>query len=185
MRVLIDANVLFPTVLREIVLGCASEGLFRPLWSSVLLEEWALAARKKGPEIEATARGEIAVLRAQWPRAQVEPRAGDVSRLWLPDPNDVHVLAAAIAGSADLILTLNARDFPRGLLAEEGLERQAPDDFLMDLWVERPEEVERAVLRVHDEASRLSGEELALRPLLKRVRLPRLGKVLARERRPE
>ena len=47
-------------------------------------------------------------------------------RLWLPDPADTHVLAAAIAGSADVILTLNAKDFPRNILAEEGSEPDRP-----------------------------------------------------------
>ncbi|SFP10153.1 RSP_2648 family PIN domain-containing protein [Tranquillimonas alkanivorans] len=179
MKVLIDANVLYPTVLREIVLGVARAGLFRPLWSPRILEEWARAAVKLGPEGETVARGEIAALSAAWPGAAVQPRERDLSRLWLPDRHDVHVLAAAIAGSADVILTMNARDFPRHILAEEGLERADPDGFLMALWLEHPEQVEAAVAAVHAEACRLSGEPLDLRKLLKRARLPRLGKALA------
>ncbi|SER98416.1 PIN domain-containing protein [Tranquillimonas rosea] len=180
MKVLIDANVMFPTVLREIVLGVAGEGLFTPLWSARILEEWARAAVKLGPGAEEVARGEIALLRAAWPRAEIVPRAGDGARLWLPDPADVHVLAAAIAGSADLILTLNAKDFPRGELAAEGIGRRDPDGLLMELWLVDGSAVERAVMRVHGEAERLSGEAVPLRALLKRARLPRLGKALAR-----
>ncbi|WP_102109305.1 RSP_2648 family PIN domain-containing protein [Oceaniglobus roseus] len=181
MKVLLDANVLFPTVLREILLACAAAGLFRPLWSPRILEEWARATVKLGPGAEVVARGEIAALSAAWPGAAVTPKDGDLRRLWLPDPDDVHVLAAAVAGSADLIVTLNAKDFPRHVLAEEGLERLDPDQFLLSLHAAAPDAVAASVARVHAEAERLAGEPLPAKALLKRARLPRLGKALARD----
>lgn len=179
MRLCLDACVLYPTVLREILMGCAAEGLFAPLWSDRILEEWARAAIKIGPTGEMQARGEIAVLRAKWPGAEVRPRDGDLARLWLPDENDVHVLAAAIAGSADAILTFNAKDFPKHILAEEGLARLAPDEFLMGLWTDAPDAVTRVVETVHGRAVGMLREEIALRALLKKARVPRLGKALA------
>ncbi|MBL3569355.1 PIN domain-containing protein [Rhodovulum sulfidophilum] len=178
MKVLLDTCVLYPTVLREILLKVAGTGLFTPLWSARILEEWARAACKIGPTGEAQARAEIALLRGAWPGAEVAPKAGLEARLWLPDPDDVHVLAAAVAGGADAILTFNARDFPGHLLAAEGLVRAAPDGLLMDLWLADPGPVERAVAEVHAAAERMAGEPLALRALLKRARLPRLGKAL-------
>ena len=75
--------------------------MFEPLWSARLLGEWARAAIKLGPEGEAQARAEIALLRAAWPKAEVPPSPGVAARLYLPDENDVHVLAAAITGHAD------------------------------------------------------------------------------------
>jgi predicted nucleic acid-binding protein len=179
MKVLIDACVLYPTVMREVVLAVAAQGLFQPLWSARILEEWARAARKLGPVGEAQARGEVAVVRANWPRAEVPPSPGIEARLYLPDADDVHVLAAAIAGNADILLTLNAPDFPGHTLAEEGLTRRDPDGFLWQLWSEQPDPVADAVARVHAEAERLSGAPLGLRALLKKARLPRLGKALA------
>ena len=179
MKVLLDACVLYPTVMREMVLGVAEEGLFRPLWSARILEEWARAAAKLGPAGEAQARGEIALLRGRWPGAEVALAPGLEARLWLPDPADVHVLAAAIAGSADLILTLNAGDFPRNVLREEGLERADPDQFLRGLLAGHPEVVARVAGRVRAEAERLSGERWEMRRLLKKARLPRLAKALA------
>ena len=113
-RILLDACVLYPTVLREILIGCAAAGLFEPLWSARLLEEWARAAARLGPEGEAVARGEIAALRAAFPGAEVRVPEGSERRLWLPDPDDVHVLAAAVAGRADAILTANAQGLPEG-----------------------------------------------------------------------
>ena len=105
MKALLDANVLYPTVLREILIGVAREGLFTPIWSDRILEEWARATVKLGPGAEIIARGEISVLRSDFPRASVMPPDGLADRLWLPDPNDIHVLAAAVFAGADLIVT--------------------------------------------------------------------------------
>lgn len=179
MKAVLDACVLYPTVLREILIGVAKAGLYTPLWSDRILEEWARATIKLGRGAEDIARGEIAALRADFPKASVAAREGLEARLWLPDPADVHVLAAAIAGHADLIVTFNASDFPRHTLAEEGLRRDDPDHFLLSLWRKEPDAIAHVVEAVRAEAERLSGEPQPLRPLMKRARLPRLGKALA------
>jgi len=177
-KVLLDACVLYPTVLREILIGLADAGLYTPLWSDRILEEWARAARKIGPTGEMQARAEVALLRAKWPGASVQPNEGDAARLWLPDPDDVHVLAAAIAGSADVLLTFNAKDFPRQSLSDEGILRDGPDTFVLSLWRDNPDAVVDVITRVQAEAARLSGEDMDLRKLLKRARMPRVGKAL-------
>lgn len=176
MRAFLDACVLYPTILREILTGVAARGLFTPLWSERVLEEWARATIRLGQE--QVARGEIALLRARFPDAMVAPDPGVQARLLLPDPADIHVLAAAIAGGADVIVTQNLRDFPKGELGAHGLRAEAADPFLMTLWLESPEEVADVVAGVHATAERLSGESLPLRALMKRARLPRLGKAL-------
>ncbi|MDJ0822027.1 MAG: PIN domain-containing protein [Paracoccaceae bacterium] len=178
MKVLLDTNVLYPTVMREVLLGVAGQGLYTPLWSARILEEWALAARKLGPGGEVQARGEIATTRANWPNAEVTWPPSLESRLWLPDPADIHVLAAAIAGSADVIVTVNAKDFPRQILAEEDLSRTDPDAFLLGFWQAQPEVVRDVCDAVLHEARRLSGDDWQMRPLMKKARLPRLGKAL-------
>ena len=127
MKLLIDACVLYPTVMREMLIGVAGHGMFTPHWSARVLEEWARATRKLGPEAEVFARGEIALLQARFPRAQVNYPPEAERKLWLPDPDDIHVLAAAVAGSCDAIVTMNAKDFPRDILSDAGLWRSAPD----------------------------------------------------------
>lgn len=179
MKAFLDACVLYPTVLREILMGCAAAGLFRPLWSPRVLEEWARAARKL-PEGETIARGEIALLRAAYPRAEVHPGRGTEARLWLPDPNDIHVLAAASDAGADVLVTANLRDFPKRDVAAEGMALRSPDAFLHELWLTQPDAVVAAVARVHERAETLGGEEIPLRTLLRRVRLARMGKALSR-----
>ena len=119
-----------------------------------------------------------ALLRAAWPDAVVTWKPSLQDRLWLPDPADTHVLAAAIAGHADVIITLNAQDFPRNILAEEGLSRADPDTFLLGHWQAQPDLVEDAAHTVLAEARRLSGEDWQGRALLKKARLPRLAKAI-------
>lgn len=82
MKIVLDTCVLFPTVMREMLLGAAAEGHFIPLWSARILEEWARAAVRLGPTGEAQARGEIALLRANWPQSECVPAPGIESRLW-------------------------------------------------------------------------------------------------------
>ena len=179
MRVLIDACVLYPTVMREVVLGVAEAGLFEPRWSPRILEEWARAARKIGPQGETIARGEIAGIQARFPKAEAQMPQGIEARLWLPDPNDIHVLGAAIGCHADAILTMNAKDFPRNELADHGLQRLDPDGFMIALAERDPDAVRRTAETVLAEARRLSGEPWEMRKLMRKARLPRLGKLLA------
>ena len=178
MKLLLDACVLYPTVMREVLLCAAKTGAFIPLWSDRILEEWARAAVRADPVDEAQARGEIALIKAAFPKATVPANTGLEARLWLPDAGDIHVLAAAIAGSADAIVTMNAKDFPRGLLAEEGLERHDPDALMVRLWRADPDGVTEVALTVLAHARKLSGTDWTLRGLMKKARLPRLGKVL-------
>ncbi|MGH1355701.1 MAG: RSP_2648 family PIN domain-containing protein [Thalassovita sp.] len=179
MKVLLDTCVLYPTVMREVLLAVAHTGAFQPLWSERILEEWARAARKLGPTGEPQARAEIALLRVHWSKAVVTWPPSLENRLYLPDPDDVHVLAAAIAGSADVLLTMNAKDFPKHTLAEEGLSRQTPDELLYYCWLDAPERVAAAIEKVRQQADHLSGDTWDIRKLMKKARLPRLGKALS------
>ncbi len=178
MKAVLDTCVIYPTVMREMLLGAASLGHFTPIWSARILEEWARAARKLGPEGEAQARAEIALTQANWPDAERAPKPGLEQRLWLPDSADIHVLATAIAASADAIITVNAKDFPKHILAEEGLHRHDPDGFLHAIWLTDPDGITGVAARVCREANRLSGSEWTMRALMKKARLPRLGKAL-------
>jgi predicted nucleic acid-binding protein len=177
-KVVLDACVLYPTVLREILQGAAAVGLFQPVLSERILREWVLATAKLGPGAQEVAAGEAALLRAAFPRAVERERPEIEARLLLPDPNDVHVLAVAVASGADAILTFNASDFPGHVLAEEGIARRDPDGFLWELHSRYPKEMARVVEGVRTVAERISGQPVAAKWLLKRVRLFRLAKAL-------
>lgn len=178
LKAALDACVLYPTILREILQGAAEAGLYHPVFSDRILREWVLATAKLGPAAPAIAEGEAALLRAAFPRALIRAHPEIEARLHLPDPNDVHVLAIAIAAGADALVTFNAQDFPGHLLAEEGIARRDPDGFLWELQSRHPEAMARIVETVRAKAEAISGQPQPLKPLLKRVRLFRLGKAL-------
>jgi len=179
MRVLLDACVLYPTVMREVLLGVARAGLFTPLWSAQILEEWARAVAKNLPDQEAIVRGEIALLCANWPNAELRADPELEAKLFLPDPNDVHVLAAAIRGGAKILVTANLKDFPTRILADHNILLRDPDGFLIDLWQEYPEVVAAHCEAVRARAEKISGQPQGIRALLKKAKLPRLGKALS------
>lgn len=175
---MLDACVLFPTVLREILIGAAEAGLYRPVWSARILEEWARATRKLGPGAEDIARTEVALLQSRFPAAEIAPAPQIAARLHLPDENDLHVLATAISSGADGIVTVNAADFPRGTLASEGLTRRDPDGLLWEFASEDPDAMAAVLESVRAKAEAISGTPQPLDPLLKRARLGRLARFM-------
>lgn len=181
MRAVLDACVLYPPVLRDLLLGMAEAGLYEPKWSERILEEWARATVKLGPAAEAQARGVAVLMREVFPRAMVAAAPGVEARLVLPDPNDTHVLAVAVAGGADAIVTFNAADFPRHVLAGEGVQRRDPDGFLWELWSGDPERAGAVIARVHARAEEMAGGPVSLKALLKRASLPRLAKAVTQD----
>jgi predicted nucleic acid-binding protein len=178
MKAVLDACVLYPTVLREILQGAGEAGLYQPVLSDRILREWVLATARLGPAAPAIAEGEAATLRAAFPRGLVRDHPEIEARLLLPDPNDRHVLATAIASGADAIVTFNARDFPGHVLAAEGIARRDPDGFLWELQSRHPETMAHIVETVRARAEAISGQPVALKGLLKRARLYRLAKAL-------
>ena len=178
MKAVLDACVLYPTVLREILLGAATAGLYEPLFSDRILREWTRATAKLGPVAQAVAEGEAALTRATFPRAIIRDQPQIEARLLLPDPNDLHVLAVAIAGHADAIVTFNAQDFPGHVLAAEGIARRDPDGFLWEIQSRHPSQMARVVEAVRAKAEAISQRPMPLKDMLKRVRLYRLSKAL-------
>ncbi len=178
MKAVLDACVLYPTVLREILQGAGEAGLYQPVFSERILREWVLATARLGPEAPMIAEGEAAVLRAAFPRGLERAHPEIEARLILPDPNDRHVLACAIASGAEAIVTFNAQDFPGHVLAAEGIARRDPDGFLWELHSRHPEVMGRIVEAVRAKAEAISGQPVALNALLKRARLYRLARAL-------
>lgn len=179
MKAVLDACVLYPTVLREILIGVAGRGLYEPVWSARILGEWAHAAAALGPDQAAVAAAEAALLRHGWPQAEAPDDGARTIGLDWPDSADRHVAETALAAGAGLIVTANLRDFPRRLLAGLGLRAVHPDAFLMELWLADAEAVVGCVRAAHDTAERLGGA-MPLGRLMARARLPRLAKAIER-----
>jgi predicted nucleic acid-binding protein len=178
MKAVLDACVLYPTILREILQGAAEAGLFQPVFSDRILREWVLATAKLGPAAPVFAEAEATLLRTAFPRGIVREHPEIEARLILPDPNDRHVLATAIASGADAIVTFNAQDFPGHVLAAEKVSRRDPDGFLWELQSRHPDVMARIVEAVRAKAEAISGQPVVLKGLLKRAKLYRLAKAL-------
>ncbi len=183
MKAVLDACVLFPTVLREILLGVAARGLYQPIWSERILGEWVRATAKLGEVAAMEAEAQATLARLAFPAALQRAQPNIEARLHLPDPNDIHVLAVAISAHADALVTFNAQDFPRPVLADEGLIRLDPDQLLCQLHARHPAEVAQVVRDVHATAERMLGQEIPLKALMKRAQLRRLGKAIESDER--
>lgn len=177
MRAVLDANVLFPTVLREILIDCAKQGLFVPLWSRRILDEWRHAAARLGHDQDQIAGAEIALIVDAFPGAMTAHDGVQAMDLDLPDPADRHVIESALAGRADHVVTANLRDFPRYLMQRLGLRALHPDAFLLDLSQNDPSAVVLAVEHAHVRAQQMGGE-ISVQQMLKRSRLPRVAKLM-------
>lgn len=128
---LLDANVLYPAPVRDLFLQLAVTDLFTAKWTEEIHREWIEALLRNEPHRERAALERTRSLMNQATRdclvSGYEPL---ISTLDLPDPGDRHVLAAAIVGRCDVIVTKNTKDFPEDRLAPYGLEAQHPDEFL-------------------------------------------------------
>lgn len=179
MKAVLDACVLYPTVLREILIAAADAKLYEPVWSARILDEWRHAATRLGPDQSAVAGAEIALLRVAHPRAEAPDTGTAAAGFDWPDPADRHVAETALAADASLIVTANLRDFPARALSALGLRAVHPDAFLLDLWRQSPDLVASSVHAAHAKAQALGGP-MPLRDLMARARLPRLAKAMAR-----
>lgn len=129
-----DACVLYPSHVRNILIQCAFDGLVDARWTDDIHAEWIrnLAANSPGTPVsrfEATRDR----MKTALPNADVTSYQTLIPSLSLPDPDDRHVLAAAIAGKASVIVTWNLKDFPATALKPHGVARMSPDDFLAGL----------------------------------------------------
>lgn len=127
----LDTNVLYGAVLSDTLLRLAERGTFRPLWSADVLEELRRnLVRHAGLAPEAAQR-RINQMAAAFTDAMVTGYDALTAHMTC-DPKDRHVLAAAVAGHAGVLVTFNVKDFPPESLAPHGLGVATPDDFLLD-----------------------------------------------------
>ena len=131
---LLDASVLHPMVLCDILIRLAQRGLYRALWSREILEEVVRSIARRRPDLSVTLlRKRTAAMQAALQDATVEGYEALMPALQeLGD--DAHVAAAAVFGRADVIVTSNVRDFPARVLERHRIAAQSPDDFLTHQW---------------------------------------------------
>jgi len=131
---LYDACTLYPAPLRDLLMHLALTDLFRARWTDEIHDEWIRSVLKDRPDLtrEQLERTR-SLMNAHVRDCLVTGYEGLIEGLTLPDPDDRHVLAAAIRGSASVIVTFNLDDFPAECLDKFGVEAQHPDEFITHL----------------------------------------------------
>lgn len=128
----LDTNVVYPVIVRDILFWFAYYDLYTPKWSEHIFDEWRRVMIEKGvSEEEADKR--ISKANSAFPDALVQNYKVLIDHLELPDKDDRHVLAAAIKTNANLIVTNNIKDFPERYLQSFSLSAKTADDFLTDI----------------------------------------------------
>lgn len=129
---ILDANTLYPAPVCDALLSLAVAGLYHARWTMEIHAEWTRNVVRKRPELTGMLDKRVTAMNRAIPDCLVENYAALVDILELPDPSDRHVLAAAIMGHADAIITFNLKDFPAEILSRYNIEAQHPDDFIMN-----------------------------------------------------
>jgi hypothetical protein len=140
--VIYDACVLYPAPLRDFLMRLALTDLFRARWTNLIHDEWIRnvlkqGAHRKQEDLERTR----SLMNAHVRDSIVTDFEHLIASVELPDPDDRHVVAAAIHGGASLVVTFNIRDFPAQQLKRYNLAAQHPDDFIFDLLDLHPAKV--------------------------------------------
>ena len=132
--VLYDANVLFPAPLRDLLVGIAQSGIVRARWTEQILDECFHNILIQRPDLdEAKLRRTRELMNRAVRDVLVTGYEELLPDIVLPDPNDRHVLAAAVRAGAQAIVSFNLKDFPKHITEPLGLEAKHPDDFVLEL----------------------------------------------------
>ncbi len=130
-----DANILYPAPLRDFLMRLALTGAYRARWSAQVHDEWKRNLLINRQDLT---QDQVDRTSALIDQAVLDALVTDfeplIEGLQLPDPDDRHVLAAAIRCSASVIVTFNLKDFPKAVLAPFDIEALHPDEFIADLW---------------------------------------------------
>ena len=174
--VVYDACVLYPAPLRDLLMHLTLAGACEARWTDAIHDEWTRNVIVDRPDL---APERIIRTRDLMDRHATDAKVVGYEHLTLtltlPDPDDRHVLAAAIHTGASTVVTYNLRDFPAEALASHGITAEHPDDFAVERLDADPERVLLAVGRHRRSMRRPPVDERQYLELLRRQRLPRLA----------
>ncbi|MFM9376282.1 PIN domain-containing protein [Gordonia sp. VNK21] len=152
-RVVLDACVLVPIHKVDLLLAFAEQRAYFPLWSDRIMDETVrgIHLATKGRVSEERARTRVYAMNDAFEDARVEgwePLESAITGM--PDPDDRHVVAAAVRGHASAIVTDNTKDFPETVLEPLGLHTRSSDRFLLDLLHRHPARAVACVAQTAD-----------------------------------
>ncbi len=138
----LDASVLYPAPLRDFLMYLAMNDVFRARWSQQVHKEWIQALLRNRPDLPLTQLERTReLMNAHVNDALVDSFEHLIDGFVLPDPDDRHVLAAAIKSRSNLIVTYNLKDFPSRVLSAFDIEALHPDVFVLRLFDIAPQDV--------------------------------------------
>lgn len=179
--VLVDACVLYAAPVRDLLIELAGRDLFRAKWTEQIHNEWVTSLLENRPDLtRENLKRTVQLMNDAVLDCMVSGFEPLMAGLELPDPNDTHVLAAAIHSHCDAIITFNRRDFPKAILDRYDIELLHPDDFLHFQFDLGDAQVITAVQRIR---SRLKNPQLSAAEYLDRLEAQGLPKIVS-ELRP-
>ena len=179
---LLDACVLYPAPLRDLLLSLGVHCPIRLRWSTQIHDEWTRNLLTKRKDLTRAQVDRTRSLMDQaLPDALVTNFEPLIDTLTLPDPDDRHVLAAAIHAKADLIVTWNLKDFPSRTLKNYHLVRENPDVFIVKVITEHEES---AIESIRNLRARLRHPPVTTADLMETFAKQKLAKVVAHLRQP-
>lgn len=129
--VVLDACVLYPAPIRDLLLNLADLEIYSPKWTEIIQDEWIRNLLKNRPDLTRSKLAKtLEAMNTAFPDAAVHSFEELIEFLELPDENDRHVLAAGITCKADPIITFNTKDFPKKYLRQHDVEVYTPDGFV-------------------------------------------------------
>ena len=171
MRVVCDTCVLVPTFLRCVLLQVANIGQFKIMVSPHILEEW----RRSGKNSMETLEADVAITQFRRNHKDtIYPTVQNLIEFWLPDKNDIHVLALAVAQNANAIVTFNKKDFPKNELIHYGLKLYDPDQLMCMALKRYPNQVYAVIQPIVSETL-LQNPDLNVRGLWRKSWLGQFG----------
>jgi predicted nucleic acid-binding protein len=179
MMYVLDTCVLFPTVVRNILLKLALSGEFQPVWSQNIIEEWIWSSKKNGMISTESAKVEIMQTKLIFPNSLWNLEEINNIDYWLPDLDDIHVLALAIQSKSKGIITFNKKDFPNSILGKYDLFSVTPDQFILEIFKVDSNLVFKICNSELDDINKTFEKKFTLKSLLKKAHLPKLAKVIS------
>ena len=177
---LLDANVLYPVPLRDLLMHLATARTYRARWSAQIHEEWIRNLLLNRLDLTRQSLEGARDLMEQWlPDAAVAGHENLIETLELPDAGDRHVVAAAIAGHADVIVTCNLKHFPKSALDPYCIVAQHPDEFIHELM---DADEDRVCLAVKRQRTLLKNPPITIEKYLQTLENLRLPRTVARLR---
>lgn len=160
----LDANVLYPAPVRDILLHLADVKLFQPKWTDLIHDEWIRNLLINRPDIKSESLKKArTAMESAFPDARVSSYELLIDEITLPDADDRHVLAAAIKSSAKIIVTNNVKDFPTKNLRPYHMTAMTADHFVRGLVM--LDEM-RALTAFHAQVRNMKNPPLSVRQVL-------------------